>query len=402
MALLMDTEFSWDVGENTALFYYLVQGKCLNDTSADGTSGATCEVAGFDSHDAACGGMGQTYMTTIGATSLSDLCVKLNETFLNVPMPWPIISIKKFSRPVYLTDIREEEAEGIDHSCNELIEQDFSQVAECLEFAAELVETNMGMTTSLISFDYGGIAIGSGGVVVGGTVDFPEKDYSVVTNMGMTTSLMSLEIIFNGENQNNLTDDSDEVINVEGSSKYVKFTRLFVMKHNLYQNNNLSYFLSRNGFSLSDEVGFRYNDVDDLWRYSAVFDGTSEKWNVLFEWGATDEISVIDAGPLVWKFSMWVSKVDASNDRTSTRLLLYLVAPNPLNPIIDFDFDFNVVNQAVDSDLEYLDGHTVLVDKTGLFKNEYWADNPLLRIRLPIGNDETETNQFDVSPSYPD
>lgn len=390
MTLSMDTVFSWDMGE-TPLFYYLVRGKCL---------AATCENTGFDAHDESCDGgageMGQIYMTTLAARSLSDLCEKLNETFLNVPMPWPILSIKKFSRPVYLTDIREDEAEGIDHSCNELIEQDFSQIAECLEFAAELKKINMGMTTSLLSLDYGGIVIASGGIVVGGTINVPPINFSVLTSMGLTSSLLSLEMIFDGQNENNFTDDSDEVINVDNNSR---FTRLFVMRHNLYQNNNLSHFLSRNEFSLSDVVGFRYNDVDDLWRYSTVFDGVSEKWNVLFEWGISDEISVLDVGPLVWKFSMWISKVEL-NDRTSTRLLLYFIASNPLNPNISYNFDFNVVNQTVDSDLVCLDEHTVLIDKTGLFKNEFWADNPLLRIKLPIIN-ETQINQFDISPSYP-
>jgi len=80
--------------------------------------------------------------------------------------------------------------------------------------------------------------------------------------------------------------------------------------------------------------------------------------------------------------------------------LLYLVVPNLSNPNMSYNFDFNVVNQTVNSDLIHLTGHTVLVDKTGLFKNEFWADNPLLRIKLPIEN-KTETNQFDMSPSYP-
>ena len=93
MALFtMDTELSWNVGD-TPLYYYRVQGRCLT---------ATLENTGFDAHDENCdesGEMGQSYMTTIAARSLSDLCVKLNETFLNVPMPWPILAMKKFTRP---------------------------------------------------------------------------------------------------------------------------------------------------------------------------------------------------------------------------------------------------------------------------------------------------------------
>ena len=72
----------------------------------------TCETTGFDFNDEKCDS-GVRFFQTIAATGLDDLCTKMQEVFLNYPINWSINRIRRFSRPVYLEDIK-----YIIHCCN--------------------------------------------------------------------------------------------------------------------------------------------------------------------------------------------------------------------------------------------------------------------------------------------
>lgn len=67
------------------------------------------------------------------ARSISELCEKINNYYLSGPVNYPIKKISRHSRPVSLTDIRNDELIGIDHSYDYLIDIEYCKVPECLE-----------------------------------------------------------------------------------------------------------------------------------------------------------------------------------------------------------------------------------------------------------------------------
>lgn len=128
----IDIDFAWDVGKQV-LHYYQVEGTCEKPPN--------CETTGIETNDDKCSSGGARFTQIIAARSTSDLCTKLQQRFLNYPVRWPIQSIKRYSRPVYTTDIDREEANGIDHSCNKKEEIIFCHVPECFDLCAGLTYT---------------------------------------------------------------------------------------------------------------------------------------------------------------------------------------------------------------------------------------------------------------------
>ncbi|RDJ35238.1 MAG: hypothetical protein DWQ19_10515 [Crenarchaeota archaeon] len=166
-------ESQWDIG-GEVLRYYMIEGDC--------ESPPACETTGFDFNDSNCDG-GVRFFQTIAATSLADLCEKMQATYLNYPVKWPVKRIRRFSRPVYLSDIEEQEANGIDHSCNELEDQVFCHVPECFDFCIdERVDVSMGVEVFIQDSFYNYQA--AGGLILDGTV-LPEYD-TVVPVGGIT------------------------------------------------------------------------------------------------------------------------------------------------------------------------------------------------------------------------
>ena len=94
--ITVDFAFRWDLGQQ-ALHYYTVEGACQTPP--------TCDITGIETNDDNCSSGGARFTQTIAARNLSDLCNKLKELFLTFPVKWPIVKIRRHSRPVYLTDI---------------------------------------------------------------------------------------------------------------------------------------------------------------------------------------------------------------------------------------------------------------------------------------------------------
>lgn len=154
----IDFDFAWDVGRQV-LHYYQVEGTCEKPP--------TCETTGIETNDAKCASGGARFTQIIAARSTADLCTKLQQRFLNYPVRWPIQSIKRYSRPVYTTDIDREEANGIDHSCNKKEEVIFCHVPECFDLCAGLTYTaEIGI--SVFCQDVFLTYVGAGGLTLDG------------------------------------------------------------------------------------------------------------------------------------------------------------------------------------------------------------------------------------------
>lgn len=105
----------WEVGEGEYR-WYRVEGSCGE---------VTCDNMGI-LHDT-CQRM--TFMTVVGARNVSELCRTLSNPSINPRVDAKITSIKKYSRPTLRSDTSPE--------CNALEEQEFCQVAECLDYCLD-------------------------------------------------------------------------------------------------------------------------------------------------------------------------------------------------------------------------------------------------------------------------
>lgn len=127
--------FKWGLGKSV-LYWYQVNGKCLVPD---------CDNVGFDPNDSQCSD-GMSYVQYVAATDLNDLCAKLSSKTITNPWKWPILSVKRYSKPVYLSDQRRDEAAGIDHSCQKLEEVPIGSFASCVEFSTDLLIEKIKVT----------------------------------------------------------------------------------------------------------------------------------------------------------------------------------------------------------------------------------------------------------------
>lgn len=104
----------WRIGEGE-YYWYRVEGSCGE---------SRCDTTGV-SYDT-CRRM--TFTTVVGARNLAELCEKLSDPIANPKVNFRISSIKKYSRPV-------ERSSSDD--CNSLDEQEFCNVAECLDYCID-------------------------------------------------------------------------------------------------------------------------------------------------------------------------------------------------------------------------------------------------------------------------
>lgn len=184
-------KFRWDVG-NDILYWYRVESECLS---------FGCQETGLDPNDLKCGAPppdGVRQLTIVAARGLADLCTKLKERSNQRPWNVRIRSIKKLSRPVRTTDFELvtgvpagssgpdlPEGQFFDTSdgsgrtgagplapgvCQELTEEEFREVEECLEFSLDVdAFVHMGIfNESTLSFFSHEV---SGGISFGGSAE---------------------------------------------------------------------------------------------------------------------------------------------------------------------------------------------------------------------------------------
>jgi hypothetical protein len=139
-----DLESSWNVGSGE-YYWYRVEG--------------TCEKISCDNLGVRYEGCRGTFLNTVAARNLSELCDKLKAPSNNPPVVVKINSIKKYSRPVL-------RAAG-EPECNTLDDQDFCQVLECADYClSEIVVERIAIQMKVV--DYIREHLPQGGLSLGG------------------------------------------------------------------------------------------------------------------------------------------------------------------------------------------------------------------------------------------
>jgi hypothetical protein len=170
----------------------------------------------------------------------------------------------------------------------------------------------------------------------------------------------------------------------------VEMDLIMPMIHNFAQNNKFSQFLQRNNFNISRVLGLKWSRINDSWITNQTFEGygaavpDKELWTLIFQLQCTSNIGGLALDTRVWKFSMQVIQ---KNLRTfvdyDTRLVISFL-PDLLCVNGGFDISMDINTQSKDTILT--PAATVydfkLNDNIGLFKNQYWLLNPILKLQL--------------------
>jgi hypothetical protein len=178
---ISETEFvsEWNVGEGD-YYWYRVEGACGE---------MRCDTTGI-LHDS-CERM--TFMTVVGARNLSELCYKLANPVINPKVDFRLSSIRKYSRPIGRSD---------SDICNTLEEQEFCQIAECLDYCIDqdIVER---INFSARAIEATLIVEMSGGFSLYGQVQtdrhkFYQPDFPLIGFSGVSESLVILNYAGSG------------------------------------------------------------------------------------------------------------------------------------------------------------------------------------------------------------
>lgn len=105
----------WNVGDGE-YYWYRVEGSCGE---------VRCDTSGILYSQ--CNNM--TFMTVVAARNLTELCTTLANPTINPRVDFRLGSVKKYTRPVFRDPTLD--------ICNELEEQEFCQIAECLDYCLD-------------------------------------------------------------------------------------------------------------------------------------------------------------------------------------------------------------------------------------------------------------------------
>lgn len=225
----------WAVGEGE-LYWYRVQSSCGE---------LKCDVNGMLYPD--CRNM--TFMTVVPARNLAELCGKLANPSINPPVNLRLLSVKKYSRPV--------ERSSLSPECNSLEEQDFCQIAECLDYCIDedvrhTVSFSMRAVESVLELTM------SGGPVVYGQVQTNKRrvylpEFPVVGISGVSEVKLSLPRLASGS-----------LVSVSGRSSVVSSAYTF----------EASGEFSLGGYARTVSPSRKYSDMDgtlDLYGESRLY-----------------------------------------------------------------------------------------------------------------------------------
>lgn len=153
---------SWNAG-SSEMYWYRVEGEC---------GVPTCDANGINYDDCL-----RTFFTLVAARSLSELCETLKAPSYTPAVNWKLKSIARYTRPA----LRENIVAG---ECNELEEQEFCQIVECLDYCVDGASSTAFWTVSVTE----DVAIREmkGSISVSGTADtFPLRRKAYIPSDSM-------------------------------------------------------------------------------------------------------------------------------------------------------------------------------------------------------------------------
>jgi hypothetical protein len=334
--LSLDLQTSWDVGLG-AYYWYRVESECGQ---------VTCDDFGVERRE--CNKM--TLITTVSARSISELCDTLANPKTNAPLVTKILSIRRYGRPMFRSQIQPGQ-------CNTLDEVEFCHIPECFNYC----------------------------------FDSPNEAPFVSSLEGEEFEDVSAE---------ELLPDTD-VISVCGCNRS---SASMPLGHTLNRSYELSRFLRSSGLSLPSSLRLVYRAEESAWSYTTHLRSYSSSWMMRISLGCQ---------PDLWTFSIAVfgegkqtrlvfdapSELICASGRPSALIQCYF---NGSFQNSSLGKSFQVVDPprrptpvAVDTAEVFVEGifvpFTVYYDGLGIFNDSFWRSSPLEFKINPISKGRTRT-----------
>jgi hypothetical protein len=412
--------FVWDVGE-LPMRWYRIEGCCNYALSGAEQTGG-CDVIPIATNDAKCQGASAktTFVQNVAARNLAGVCEYLQENRWH----WPICSIKRWSRPA---DNRFVEDNDV---CNTLEPVSYCDVAECFEFCLH-TDVVIGIKAKAIFVPNVVRYTGSGTISVAGATESEivsggEYGYDFAYHGSGTISLSgeaSSEIVWDTGYEINVVANAtvedveivysfqDNTPTVEASTATVNtqcgncsaMPQVLYLDHNLADAAVLKEFTTRNALNLPALIPLHYSYRHEAWQGTLHYTGYSdynqtqqETWRLVFEWACIASLGSEELSSNLWKFSLSVLRKNLTNGEDYDSRLLIIFPSDSIcldNQTFDFGFDFNTQKVFVKTDFDMKVDVRLLYDKIGLFKSNFWRENPLLSLNI---SENTNTNSFEV------
>lgn len=368
-SLDVDLNTSWNTGEN-AWFWYRVEGYCTP---------VTCDDMGVQY--GGCSHM--TFVTTVSARNLTELCDTLSNPKINAPANLILSSIKRYSRPVFKNQI-------LPGQCNVLEDVEYCQIPECMTYCPEPSATYAPDFANLV-LPRPAPAEDEGAVDPEFVRDKYLSDLSEIEDALLATASPSASVLGIGYEygEANINYDMQVPTDFVSACGCPFVGPSIVVRHTLNRSSALSRFLNSRGLELPSSFGLAHKSVDSSWTYTNHLVSPDSSW--LVQLGLT----CLDG---LWRLSL-----SAREGQRQTRLVadippeLLCAAGRPAARMqVYFDQGRNLIpsggiqvvspprpsrRTATDAAEVFVDGifvpYVVYYDELGLFKDSFWEYSPL-------------------------
>jgi len=263
-----------------------------------------------------------------------------------------------------------------------------------------------GESVTLVNYSYepeGGVEIGGtistnssswryetdgNAIFIGGTADLVASNLEPSEeNFGFQMNITEIDFLFGTDSEVGGLTASTDTVSVCGCTD-IPLTLEF--SNNIVRNNKLAQFLKRNNYSMSDRFELYYNKVNDMWQRNVHIEGlsadinTRESWDMVFNLKCTTFVGGEQIDREVLLFSIHIKQKNlVTFEDFSTRVIVgyrpdLVCSATDFNVSIVYDTQLNIASVSPDSQIYY----NRLYDDLGLFKNQFWGNNPNLRVEI--------------------
>lgn len=365
----VDLTTSWNTGEST-WYWYRVEGFC---------GPVICDEMGVQYSD--CDRM--TFVTTVSARNLSELCETLSNPRTNAPVNLLLSSIKRYSRPVFRNQIQPDQ-------CNVLEDVEYCQIPECMDYCPEEDSASLFKFSNLVTptSDFTEESPKNSG-------DQPESpkfsELSDVEGVLVASAVPSASVSGLGYEYDEigLEYDMQPPTNFISACGCLLVGPSVSVRHTLGRSSAFSGFLRSNGLSMPRSISLTHKSFDSSWGHTSHLRSQNSAWTVQISMSCVDDL---------WRLSL-----SAREGSRQTRLVvdipsdLMCTAGRPSALVqVYFDRGIDVLpsggtqvvtpprplrKTATDAAEVFVSGifvpYVVYYDDLGLFKDVFWEYSPL-------------------------
>lgn len=367
--------FQWHVGEGP-LFWYKIEWTKSICTPNDCSPGVSvCSIVPPDCDctppsisecpTGECQLCDQCEIWHVLATSVSDLCSRLNKECCNRKPPGVFKKVSKYDRPALCCDV----ARYIqnDHIIEDkYIEVDYCE-CECVKYLDPCDTKCGGRVIAPCDFDNPANPCSpsaiSASLQAGQLFGLPKIDVSTKSGFNMNDIKMMIPQV-------------DAVV-----TKCGIIPSNLKLKHNLAKTHHLKEFIARNKLKFQDEVDLVYSKTSNSWQHVVHLNGHDEKWTIVFSWICSDDG---DSGNFGWKSDTHISK-QVGTSKHNTRVYASFASHGMLDGknLFGVNFNYNTSTNKVTARQPVIVKNKNMYDGIHLFTGD-WVKDPYLTMNISI------------------